>query len=361
MADSSSLFSIFGDRVEGVQMEIPSEFRAILQKCATEEWFRIDYGRRSTRPGLRELDPLWQELRGGRPLRATDLDELLDKTHFGEFWKIPSTLDREGLTKKEISLRFECGSKTEDEKRWNTWRRNMVNQLFRELGSLDLTSVLLRCVHPDYFGIYSPPLLCLLQVPIAEPVSHYLAYCDELGVWGRHFLGNTYKSVGDTDQAIWVFYERVYGPRADLPNRDECQRAFRRDAWIRKRHADNLLGPFFRRYPPLKQAEFLIGIDDNLAGKIAGCEFDARVKSLVRNAHDFQKWRANRRNLAGDLEARVEYLIEERGFGPQQRELRKVRKLRNDAIHEEKAMQKNDVEKMIEVTGSLPERGQPKL
>lgn len=330
-------------------MNVPSEFGAILQKCATEEWYCQAYEKRSSRPGLRELDWLWQDLRAGRPLQATDLDELLDKTHFGEFWRIPSTLDREGLAKKKISImKIDCSSDADDKKRWNEWRRRIVKQLFLEFGSLDLTSVLLRCVHPEGFGIYSPPLLCLLQVPIAEPVTHYLAYCDELAVWGRHFLGDK-TTIGEADQAIWVFYERVYGPRADLENRQECQKSFKRDPWVRKRHTDSVLKPFFQRFPALKQAEFLIGIDDNLAGKIAGCEFEARLRSLV-----------NEREFNGDLVDLIEYVAEHKHYGPRKHDLHWVRDRRNRALHGEKGIQKGEVEKMIEVTGNLPERNKRK-
>lgn len=192
-------------------------------------------------------------------------------------------------------------------------------------------------------------------MPIERPVPHYLAYCDELEEWGKEFLGKP--SVGETDRALWVFYERVYVLRADLKDSDECQRAFRRDPWIRKRHTKSLLRPFFQRYSALKQAEFLIDIDTNLAGKIAGCEFEARVKSLVSDSQEFKKWWKERPDLAGDLEARVEYLAEKKGFGPQRQDLRAVRALRNDCIHEEKGIQRSAVEKMIEVTGSLAERG----
>jgi hypothetical protein len=307
---------------ERLQMDIPSEFKIILQQCATEEWYSKACEMLSNRTyNLRELERLRRELRAGRPLRANDLEQISDKTHFGESWKIPKTFVPEGLTKKEISLRRpDCGSsKAEDVKRWKAWRRSIVDRLFHELGSLDLTSIVLRCVHPECFGVYSPPLLCLLQVPIAEPVLHYLAYCDELDVWGQYFLAK--RSVGETDRALWVFYELAYGPHADPKSRNEYQKAFRDDPWVQKRHADNLLGPFFRQYTPLKQAGFLLGIDDNLAGKIAGCEFENCLKSLVNDERDFKIWRENRQDLKGDLVDLIEHVAEQRAAEPRRRSL----------------------------------------
>ena len=116
-------------------------------------------------------------------------------------------------------------------------------------------------------------------------------------MWGQYFLER--KAVGETDRAVWVFYQLAYGPHAEPEHREEFQKAFRDDAWIRKRHADNLLGPFFRQYAPLKQAEFLMGIDDNLAGKISGCEFEVCLKILVNDERDFKIWREESAGLTG--------------------------------------------------------------
>lgn len=85
-------------------------FADLLQECATDTWYEKVCKRRQIVTGrthdLRKLEPTWQKLREGRPLDATDLDALLDKTHFGEFWKLPSTFDRERLAEKKISLRM---------------------------------------------------------------------------------------------------------------------------------------------------------------------------------------------------------------------------------------------------------------
>lgn len=85
-------------------------FADLLQECATDTWYEKVCKRRQIVTGrthdLRKLEPMWQKLREGRPLDATDLDALLDKTHFGEFWKLPSTFDRERLAEKKISLRM---------------------------------------------------------------------------------------------------------------------------------------------------------------------------------------------------------------------------------------------------------------
>lgn len=91
------------------------------------------------------------------------------------------------------------------------WKQHLVQKVFDRLKSMEVTSVVLSCVHPKDFGVVSPPTMMLLQLPPKPPVSHYVAYCEELALWGQHFLGND--SVQVADRALWVFYENGYGTR----------------------------------------------------------------------------------------------------------------------------------------------------
>src|ERR1035441_10869617 len=65
----------------------------------------------------------------------------------------------------------------------------------------------------------------------------------------------------------------------------------------------------------------LLGIDDNLAGKIAGCEFENCLKSLVNDERDFKIWRENRQDLKGDLVDLIEHVAEQRAAEPRRRSL----------------------------------------
>ena len=64
-------------------MDIPSRFKIILQQCATEAWYRKACEMCAIGPDrtydLRRLERLWQELRGGRSLRARDLGRVNTK------------------------------------------------------------------------------------------------------------------------------------------------------------------------------------------------------------------------------------------------------------------------------------------
>ena len=161
----------------------------------------------------------------GRPLTASDVVELFDpdRTHFGHFWRPPQDL---ALNSRGISL-------ARPEQPNKQWREDVVAALFKFLGCVDPVSVVLRCIHPEDFAVYSPPILNLLQLPAEPPVEHYLTYCDELRTWGAHFGTD---GVAKTDQALWVFYETAYGP-ACVKDAGILRRAFENNRWVRERQA----------------------------------------------------------------------------------------------------------------------------
>ena len=128
-----------------------------------------------------------------------------------------------------------------------------------------------------------------------------------------------------------------------------------------------VLKPYFPKWAPLEQARFLIGIDGNLAAKIAGCEFEVRIKELIdhdRSARDKKIWQF-RQTLApktkgktwGHLEAMIEYVIRHnlKGYGAYRDKFERVRELRNDAIHEDRLLGTEEIELMIDMAAKLPE------
>jgi hypothetical protein len=271
----------------------------------------------------------------GHPLTARHVMALFnpEETHFGHFWRPAHDLD-----KRLDPCRFSLACPTGAGKKW---RHEVGTALFEFLGSVEAVSVVLRCTHPEDFAVYSPPILNLLQLPAQPPVEHYLTYCDELRVWGAHFGTD---GVAKTDQALWVFYESAYGP-ACIKEADFCRRAFENDRWVRERQATNVLQPFFHKWSTIEQAECLAPIDPNLAGKIAGCEFekllkratgleDEEVPSLIQhfsNAVDHDPSR--RRKVKGRL--------------------RRVWKLRNRTVHAQGELTQEDVEVMIAIIREL--------
>jgi hypothetical protein len=283
------------------------------------------------------------------PLTAAHVVELFDpaESHFGHFWKPPLDLE-EKLHSRWISLARPVGA---DER---AWRGNVVAAVFEFLGSVEAVSVLLRCVYPDDFAVYSPPTLNLLQLPAQNPVEHYLAYCDELRVWGAHF-GTC--AVAPTDQALWLFYEWSYGPAclkledaADPRDARARRREFENDKWVRERQATNVLRPFFHKWSTLEQVECLADVDSNLASMIAGCELEKRLRRATGLQDE-------------DVPSLIQHFCTQADTNPDRRrevkqQLRKAWKLRNRTVHAQSNTDYADVRMMIEIIKELlPERG----
>jgi hypothetical protein len=311
-----------------------------------------------------DLSDLWAKLRTepDRYLTKDDLHLVFSrKTHYGFYWTVPEPVLADG---QRISLNV---VKLKDNVEEQCWK--LVEEVFYMLKSMEVTSVILGCVHPDHFGVYSHPILMLLQLPMKTPVNHYVQYCHELRAWGSWFLPG--RSVLDTDRALWVFYQDAYGHKPDSDKTKTYRELFERNDWIRERHAENVLRPYFSSYGPLQQARFLLKIDANLSARIVGCEFEARIKELVdpnerqreRKIRDFIDTHPTLKKEER-LRAMVEYVVEHKFCNVPHDDLREVRKCRNDAIHmlrdfNEGRWGKSAVEKMIRVTDALPKQSRP--
>ena len=234
------------------------------------------------------------------------------KTIYAYYWRLSKLKAWEDTA---ISLH-------ESQRQNSGWKESIVQKLRAHLRRMEIVSVLLSCVYPEDFAVYSPPIMTILHVPPCSPIQHYLRYCEELWEWGRHFLGE--ESVRKADRALWVFYQRAYA--SDVKTHLIYRKAYDEDSWIRQRHAKTILASYFLKYPPLEQARFLLDIDLCLAATIAGCEFEARLKDLVPAAR-------KRRLPHEDLWSVIEYLAANCGYGPRKSRFHEIRELRNMAIH----------------------------
>ncbi len=339
------------------------DLASALRECSTLEAYR-DTCRRieeSDSYSPEALNDLCRDLRTseGRCLRTADVVSMFsDKTHYGYYWKAPVGVD---VDASHISLwEGERGITQEDVMQW---KHRLVQTVFGKLKGMEVTSVVLSCVHPKDFGVFSPPTLMLMQLPPLSPVQHYLKYCDELAAWGQHFLGTD--TVQVADRALWVFYEAGYGHKKTA-KAESYKAAFNNDKWVRQRHTVTVLKPHFPAWSPLEQAHFLMGIDGNLAAKIAGCEFEVRIKGLIDHDKDKRnrKVREFKQKLPpkpdghewGHLETMIEYVVKHNtnGYGGYRDRLQRIRELRNDAIHDDRSLEAAEIELMIDMTAKLP-------
>ena len=106
----------------------------------------------------------------------------------------------------------------------------------------------------------------------------YLAYCDELRVWKEHFQ---LPSVASTETALWTYHELTI-EELEAADGVSVRTAFDADIWIQRRRVAQVLRPFLNKYGPLELARILVYEDANLAGMIAGEEYERLLRFAAR-------------------------------------------------------------------------------
>lgn len=280
-----------------------------------------------------KLEKEFEQLRtGGRRLTARDAAKLFepDRTPFARYWQPPElealgrNLDRQPYVL--MAPVVENG-------------RHLVERLLHVFHSLGVASLLLRMVHPDQFGIFSTPIVNLLQIHRANAVELYLAFCAELRIWQERF---GLPSVAQTEMALWTYHELTASPLqgADV---ERVKREFEDDVWIQRRRVDQTVTPFLANHGPVELAEILAERQPRLAAMLAGVEFE-RLMRL--------KWRAlygkgeHKPNISVD--AMIEDLAERSVIERNERsELRGIWGTRNKAVHPDRRLSSEEVEAMI--------------
>jgi len=94
-----------------------------------------------------------------------------------------------------------------------------------------VVSIILRFTHPEQFGVFSTPVLYLVQINRAATVDLYVAYCAELAIWAKRFGITT---VAETEMAIWSFAETIKNTDTSKEAAAAARRfAGSRSAWSR--------------------------------------------------------------------------------------------------------------------------------
>lgn len=197
---------------------------------------------------------------GDRELTARDVALMFDssRTPFAKYWPAPRekelalTLNKERLRLHKISPR----------------PQKLFLQLLNLFHNAGVASIVLRFVHPGRFGIFSTPVLNLLQIQRPKTVDLYLDFCEELRVWQERFGLHT---VAETEMSLWT-YDQLSKGVADPKEADRIRRQFDGDLWLQRRRLSQTLSPFLQRYGPFEMARIVVDIDPNLAGKIAAEE-----------------------------------------------------------------------------------------
>ena len=208
---------------------------------------------------------------GNRWLAAKDVLNIFDPTAT-PFGALLAQAQRKGAGPGAEESRGWCWVP----RRWN--RANWCGAPSSVLHSTGIVSLVLRFVHPDRYGVFSTPIMNLLQVHRPRTIDLYMAYCEELRAWKEHFR---MESVADTETALWTYHELVAG-ETHAGEASASHAEFDADIWIQRRRVAQVLRPFLRNYGPLELARILVEEEPKLAGKIAGEEYERLLRVAAR-------------------------------------------------------------------------------
>ena len=218
--------------------------------------------------------------------------------------------------------------------------RELVRRALPILQSIGMASLVLRFVHPDRYGVFSTPIMNLLQVHRPRTIDLYLAYCDELRAWKEHFR---LESVAETETALWTYHELVAG-ETQAGEISTSHADFDADVWIQRRRVAQVLRPFLRNYGPLELARILVEEEPKLAGKIAGEEYERLLRVAARELCGGMNL-----NVRGAIEMLFNRLAEDDYISLEDKaQLDKAWRIRNAAVHAGRPPDPEQVENMID-------------
>ena len=257
------------------------------------------------------------------------------ETPFAQYWQKPNEKDLERSLKEQKLYLAPLGADS----------RNLVQSLLRVLHNIGAVSLLLRFVHPDWFGVFSTPVVNLLGVHRESTVDLYLTCCGELRVWQQHF---GMASVAETETALWVFHELSMAT-GNAEQAAQARAEFEDDIWIQRRRWGQVLRPFRQQYGPLKLARILTEEWPKLAGKIAGEEYERLLRCATR-----QYYRGMKLGVKGSVEILFGRLEEDGHISLADKSLlRRIWETRNAAVHPDSSLSSEEVEVMIDTIERL--------
>lgn len=273
---------------------------------------------------------------GGRGLKTQDVARLFNPnwTPFNKYWPRPDQKELDHALRQKPLYWVPIPDDG----------RTLVERLLGVLHSLGLVSLVLRFVHPDRFGIFSTPVVNLLQIHRANTVDLYLAFCKELRAWKEHF---GMASVAETEMALWT-YDQLATGRGGLGEDHEARRLFEQDLWIQRQRVGQALTPLLDKYGPLELASILANQHPKLAGMIAGAEFERLMRLKAKKFYGRRK-----RDRKTDVPSLIdEFARHGQLTWAEARELHEAWRGRDKAVHP-KSISPEEVEVVIGAVGRV--------
>lgn len=244
-----------------------------LQECFRlhGEVSKICYGR------IQDLDrtsEVWAEKARTHRLTYRDLADICnsDLGDVYEFGVGPAPLAT-GSDVEELRWDFRDLPKREDE---------AIGSLLRVLRQIEPVSVVMRIVAPESYGIMSPPVERVLGIGPRRPEERYRGYLKDLRSLQRHFK---FKRTSDVDMAIWalevgVLEGKLKGSLSEEEYNSLCA-GYKKDTKLREIRVGNLTRELFDDLSRPELAGALFATNIELAGQIAGIEFERSVRKRL--------------------------------------------------------------------------------
>ena len=257
---------------------IPSKTHHYLRTCA--ELFptvtRLRYGRAQD---LRTIEDELADIQSRRRLTYDDINKIrrssvLDFSKFG-YWP----------ERQEMGTLLEW-----DFRNLPTNEIDVIKRLQDVFRQIEVVSVILRFVAPTHYGIISPPVEQILGIGArSSHRSKYLTYLRNLRDIRNHAGMAT---AAEADTALWVLQVGVLNGTLDrdlpeLPRLGNTLRKnFRKDALLRRIRVGNLTSQLFRDMKRFALADALFETNPELAGQIAGIEFERSLRRIANPSPD---------------------------------------------------------------------------
>jgi len=298
------------------------DLKACLKRY--HERFRYDFA---------AIEKRFEDHREGRKwLTPADLTWLFhrDRAPFGDYWPEPNKKILDQLSRKQLRLDLRSQDKQDKE--------NLVKGLLGIVHDIGVTSIILRFVHRDCFGVFSSPVHALLQVSRMSTMELYLAYCDELIAYKKKF---ELSSAAEVEMALTGLYEIMKGEGEDSK---AAQESFQKDTWVQRRRAANVVRPFLKDFGKLSLAKIIVEEDPSLAAMIARAEYDRRLQYASRK---YRKCELPLEPNAGN--AFLDWMEREGHLQPDERRaLNKAYRTGSEAVHARSEPDAKKVSDMID-------------
>ena len=296
---------------------------------------RIRYGRAQN---LERIEDAVAGIRSSRQLTYDDIERIRDS----EVW------DADAFGYWPPRSEIESILESTEWDFWNLPKRESeaIPSLLRVFRQIEPVSVILRFVAPKHYGILSPPVEKILGIgPFRRHPERYQAYSRSLRTL-REARG--FKTAADVDMALWTLQLGVLDGllEPELPNEEyrTLQKGFEQDSQLREVRVGNLTAQIFEDVSWTDLAEALLATNFDLAGRIAGIEFERFVRRLTQAEPDAELWNLVHnelppviREIHGDARRSTEIIAY----------CKEACRTRNKAVHLDPPPAKEKVERLI--------------